>query len=114
MGLFDFLKKKEFEEIQKLKLQLDRYKPIADIEVETENQKRSLEQLKSLKQSEVKNVEENYNKLNADYQSALEPILNFVKKLVYSRTNLILLNLVFMNLFTTSTSQMNTELNKTE
>lgn len=72
MGLFDFLKKKEFEEIEKLKSQLDRYKPIADIEAETENQKKSLEQLKSLKQSEVKTVEDNFNKLNTDYQTALE------------------------------------------
>jgi len=72
MGLFDFLKKKEFEEIEKLKSQLDRYKPIADIEAETENQKKSLEQLKTLKQSEVKTVEDNFNKLNSDYQNALE------------------------------------------
>jgi hypothetical protein len=72
MGLFDFLKKKEFEEIDKLKSQLDRYKPIADIEAETENQKKSLEQLKSIKQSEIKVVEDNFNKLNNDYQTALE------------------------------------------
>lgn len=72
MGLFDFLKKKEFEEIEKLKSQLDRYKPISDIEAETENQKKSLEQLKSLKQSEIKSVEDNFNKLNTDYQTALE------------------------------------------
>lgn len=71
MGLFDFLKKKEFEEIEKLKLQLDRYKPIADIEAETENQKKNLEQLKSLKQAEVKTVEDDLNKLNTDYQMAL-------------------------------------------
>ena len=38
MGLFDFLKN-EFEEIKQLKSQLDRYKPIADIESETEKQK---------------------------------------------------------------------------
>jgi hypothetical protein len=72
MGLFDFLKKKEFEEIEKLKSQLDRYKPIAAIEAETENQKKSLEQLKSIKQSEIKVVEDNFNKLNNDYQTALE------------------------------------------
>ena len=72
MGLFDFLKKKEFEEIEKLKSQLDRYKPIADIEAETENQKKSLEQLKLSKQAEVKTVEDNFNKLNTDYQTALE------------------------------------------
>jgi hypothetical protein len=72
MGLFDFLKKKEFEEIEKLKSQLDRYKPIADIEAETENQKKNLEQIKLSKQAEVKTVEENFTKLNTDYQTALE------------------------------------------
>ena len=40
MGLFDFLKKKEFEEIKQLKSQLERYKPITDIEAEVESQKR--------------------------------------------------------------------------
>jgi hypothetical protein len=72
MGLFDFLKKKELEEIEKLKSELDRYKPIADIETETENKKNSLEQLISIKQSEIKAVEDNFNKLNNDYQTALE------------------------------------------
>ncbi len=72
MGLFDFLKKKEFEEINQLKLQLEHYKPIADVEAETENQKKSLEQLKLLKQSEIKTAEDIINKLNSDYKSALE------------------------------------------
>jgi hypothetical protein len=72
MGLFDFLKKNEFEEIKQLKSQLDRYKPIADIEAETEKQKNSLEQLKSAKLSEVKTVEDNFTKLKSDYQTALE------------------------------------------
>ena len=39
MGLLDFLKKNEFEEIKQLKIELNRYKPIIDIEVETEKQK---------------------------------------------------------------------------
>ena len=51
MGLFDFLKKKEFEEIEKLKSQLDRYKPIEDIEVETENQKKKFRTIKTFKTS---------------------------------------------------------------
>jgi hypothetical protein len=49
-----------------------RQQQIADIEAETENQKKSLEQLKSTKQSEIKAVEDNFNKLNNDYQTALE------------------------------------------
>ena len=72
MGLFDFLKKKEFEEIEKLKSQLDYYKPIADIEAETNNQKKSLEQLINSKKLEVKAVEDIFDKLYADYNTALE------------------------------------------
>ena len=40
MGLFDFLKKNELKEIQQLKSQLSLYKPILDIEAETEKQKK--------------------------------------------------------------------------
>jgi len=54
MSLFDFLKKKEFEEIKQLKSQLERYKSIVDIEAEVETQKKNLEQLIALKQSEIR------------------------------------------------------------
>src|ERR1700757_2266237 len=72
MGLFDFLKKKEFEEINKLKSQLDKYKPITDIESEVDRQKKNLEQLINSKNSEIKSVSDNFTKLNSDYQAALE------------------------------------------
>jgi Domain of unknown function (DUF4041)/Meiotically up-regulated gene 113 len=72
MGLFDFLKKKEFETIKKLNSQLERYKSISDIEAEAENQKSILEQLKSQIQADSKIIEENFKKLNADYELALE------------------------------------------
>jgi len=72
MGLFDFLKKKEFEEINQLKSQLERYKPITDVEVEATNQKRNLEQLINTKKSEIQNIENNLNNLNSDYQNSLE------------------------------------------
>lgn len=72
MSLFDFLKKKEFEEIRLLKSQLERYKPIIDIEAETDKQRRELEQLITLKQTEIQNLENDFNKLSSDYQSALE------------------------------------------
>ena len=81
MGLFDFLKKNEFEEIKQLKSQLDRYKPIADIEAETEKQKKSLEELKSTKLSEVKTVEDNFTKLKSDYQTALETYTKIRKEI---------------------------------
>jgi hypothetical protein len=90
MGLFDFLKKKEFEEINRLKAeldsnksnsileinqlktQLDRFKSISDIEAEVVNQKKSLEQLISAKNSEIKDIEENFNILDSNYKTALE------------------------------------------
>jgi len=72
MGLLDFLKKKEFEEINLLKSQLERYKSITDIEAEVANQKKGLDQMISSKNSEIKNVEDNFNTLNSNYQTALE------------------------------------------
>ena len=55
MGLFDFLKKKEFDEIKQLKSELERFKPIIDIEAEVESQKKNLEQIISSKNTEIKN-----------------------------------------------------------
>ena len=72
MGLFDFLKKKELEEINQLKSQLERYKSISDIEAEVATQKKGLEQLINSKNEEVKSIEVNFNNLNSDYQAALE------------------------------------------
>lgn len=72
MSLFNFLKKKEIEEINQLKSQLERYKLITDIEAEAETQKKNLEELVRLKESEIKVVEDNLDKLNSDYQLSLE------------------------------------------
>jgi hypothetical protein len=81
MGLFDFLKKKELKEIKQLKSQLERYKAITDIEVEVENQKKSLEQIIGSKNTEIKNIETEFNTLNSNYQSALEIYKNLRKKI---------------------------------
>lgn len=72
MGLFDFLKKKEFEEIKQLKSQLEKYKPITDIEAEVESQKKNLDQIISSKNTDIKNIETEFSTLNSNYQSALE------------------------------------------
>ena len=80
MGLFDFLKKKEFDEIKQLKTQLERYKPIIDIEEEVESQKKSLEQLISAKNIDIKNIETEFNTLNSNYQNALETYKNLRKE----------------------------------
>jgi hypothetical protein len=80
MGLFDFLKKKEFEEIKQLKSQLERYKPINNIEAEVESQKKSLDQIISSKNTDIKNIETEYNTLNSNYQAALETYKNLRKE----------------------------------
>lgn len=80
MGLFDFLKKKEFEEIKQLKSQLERYKPITDIEAEVESLKKSLDQIISSKHTDIKNIETEYNTLNSSYQAALETYKNLRKE----------------------------------
>jgi hypothetical protein len=72
MGLFDFLKRKEFEEINELKSQLTRFKAISDIEAEVARQKRSLEQMISSKDSELLSMDGNLKTLNSNYQTALE------------------------------------------
>lgn len=72
MGLFDFLKKRELEEIVQLKSQLERYKSITDIEVEAKIQREQLEKFIGDKESEIKSVQENLAKLNSDYKGALE------------------------------------------
>jgi hypothetical protein len=80
MGLFDFLKKKEFEEIKQLKSLLERYKPITDIEAEVESQKKSLNKIISSKNTDIKNIETEFNTLNSNYQSALETYKNLRKE----------------------------------
>jgi predicted nucleic acid-binding Zn-ribbon protein len=72
MGIFDFLKKNEFEQIEQLKLQLEKYKPISDIEIEAESQKKNLDAIISSKNTELKNIETEINTLNSDYVTALE------------------------------------------
>ncbi len=90
MGLFDFLKKKEFEEINRLKTeinemksnfsseisqlktQLDKYKSITDIESEVVEQKKNLEQVISDKNSEIMSIEENFSTLDINYKAALD------------------------------------------
>jgi hypothetical protein len=80
MGLFDFLKKKEFEEIKQLKSQLERYRPVTDIEAEIESQKKNLDQIISSKNTDIKNIETKFNTLNSNYQSALETYKNLCKE----------------------------------
>lgn len=72
MALFDFLKKKELQEINELRSQLTRYQAIIDIEEEVKTQRKSLEQIIDTKSEEIKNLDNDLNKLNSDYKNSLE------------------------------------------
>ena len=81
MGLFDFLKKKELQEIAHLKLQLDRYKPVSDVEAEAAKQREQLDKLINEKNSELISLKEQLEKLNIDYQRALETYTRLRKEM---------------------------------
>jgi len=90
MGLFDFLKKKEFEEINQLKKdleihksncnnkienlnkQLERYSSLISIENEVLNKKQELENIISEKRLEINLQQNEFSKLNENYQNSLE------------------------------------------
>lgn len=80
MGLFDFLKKKEFAEIQELREQLERYKSISDIESEVINQSNILELMVSSKTSEIKAAQDNLDSINSSYKTALETFTKLRKE----------------------------------
>lgn len=83
MGLFDFLKKKELQKISDLKNQLAKFQPIIDIDSETIKRKTELERIiaqKNLelnsiiesKNNEIKNLDNEFTKINSDYKQSLE------------------------------------------
>jgi hypothetical protein len=83
MGLFDFLKRKELDEIILLKAQLEKYKPISNLEREIADKETELKNLIISKATElnstienktktIQNIQDDLDKLNIDYQTALE------------------------------------------
>lgn len=72
MGVFDFLKKKEFETIKSLNLQLEKYKPVIDIETECEKLKANAQAIKLSSENEINILQEQINSLKSKYQNALE------------------------------------------
>ncbi|WP_339752393.1 DUF4041 domain-containing protein [Algoriphagus aquimarinus] len=83
MGLFDFLKKKEFTEIKLLREQLEKYAPISEIETETKHRRQELEDKIFEKNQEfqllidnkieaLKNVQDEFDKLSTNYKSSIE------------------------------------------
>ncbi|WP_396151146.1 DUF4041 domain-containing protein [Flavobacterium sp.] len=92
MGFFDFLKKKEFNEIQSLKDKLKELSPITDINLELETKKKELENFCNSKISqlnqdieyktqEINKLEVSINELNSKYKSSLETYLKLIKDL---------------------------------
>lgn len=82
MGLFDFLKRKELDEIIFLKEQLEKYRPISNIEKETADKEAELQNLIISKTAElnsiidnktiaIQNIQIDLDKLKIDYQTAL-------------------------------------------
>lgn len=83
MGVFDFLKKAEFAEIKLLKLQLEKYNSIINVEVETEKKNIELDNLITEKNQElnsiikkrykeINKIQDKIDKLNIDYKLSLE------------------------------------------
>lgn len=90
MGLFDFLKKKEFDEItrlnneleqlkticknetDRLKKELERYSALTSVEQEVENKRRELDLTIKSKTEEIQNQESEFAKLNSNYQASLD------------------------------------------
>ena len=90
MGLFDFLKKKEFDQIKKLTSELDacranskneidrlhrqleRYSALSSIENEVENKKIELDTIIFTKQTQINAQKDEFDKLKEDYQSSIE------------------------------------------
>jgi hypothetical protein len=90
MGLFDFLKKKEFDEIERLNQEIElnksnfngeietvkqqflKFKAITDIEKEVEIKKQELNQIIENKTREITKHETDIKTLNSEYQEALE------------------------------------------
>ena len=81
MGLFDFLKKKELEEIAQLKIELDRFKPIKDIEAERTKRRNEIEGLVSSREKELSDLKNDFSKLKSDYSNALETYTKIRKEI---------------------------------
>lgn len=72
MGLFDFLKKDEYEKIKQLEIQLEKYKPIINVERELIQKQNEFSQFIAQKQLEMKTFDVNLDKLKNEYRQAHE------------------------------------------
>jgi hypothetical protein len=81
MGLFDFLKKNEIDEINQLKQQLEKYKQINDIEKEAERQKQLLLSDIYEKNKELQKIAIEYETVKSNYKNALETYASLRKEI---------------------------------
>ena len=72
MGLFDFLKRKELDEIKLLKSRLEKYKPILNIDLETEKKTNDFNELTENQKFKTKKSENELIELNSKYSNSLE------------------------------------------
>ncbi|GAA4045104.1 DUF4041 domain-containing protein [Flavobacterium chungnamense] len=76
MGLFDFLKKKEFEEIRTLKEKLEKFKSITNVQDEVDNKKKELELLILQKESELGLLIKNKTREISEKEEELNKIIS--------------------------------------
>jgi len=72
MGLFDFLKKKELEEIRVLKGQLENYSPISDIDKEVDKKTKEFVELTTKQTDVINKVNKELAELNEKYENSLD------------------------------------------
>lgn len=82
MALFDFLKRKELEEIKSLKSQLEKYKLITDIEKETKQRQDELDGMISYKEKNIALKASEFEKLNSSYKNSLEIYVKLKKEVI--------------------------------
>ena len=76
MGLFDFLKKKEFEEIKLLQEKLEEFKPITDVELEVVKKKEELDSIITQKKTELDLLIKNKSNEISEKESELTKIIS--------------------------------------
>lgn len=80
MGLFDFLKKKEFEKISELEQKLERFKSITNIENEINKKKSELKKIESEKQKIIIDKEKELEEKIKSKESNLNQLISFKEK----------------------------------
>jgi hypothetical protein len=88
MGLFDFLKKKELDQIKVLESQLEKYKPIIDISKEVEEKANELKQIRAKKTGEMNAARTEITELRQNYADSLETYKKLRKEVSLYETKL--------------------------